>query len=486
MTTQTKARATKVAILAQDERPPYLTARNPRALAEIVLGRPIDWDSLEDPNGLLEEVLVTPRERLFDPRFDSPVYLGFRLGKAGEVVETPLPEPEDLPVPEQDDSLRLPQEIGSLKDLVAVLGDLDEAAVRRIAPARAGGWTIELAPGGRRARQLRAAIFDRSVLERLVRIIDIDFGWTPDGAQWVDTGRFYDEAAEFFDPVQGALGDCWLIAAMASVAWALPGQIADASRASGTTNDRFLHRFVYRDPGTGTQRTFEVSDETLVHQGTTSQLYARSSEAGEIWPGVVEKAFAQWRQDTTHDHPNLTVLNGGDPVWASAALSGRTPQYFGHGGQTAVSLATLVKSHSLSYRTFDPMTAWTYDTAPDGLSYSDANIVGNHAYSVLGWTTGTILVRAFESLLARSTGTVRERLLGEASFLLDPIVLTRDYVVLRNPWGFHEGTAGARHGVISMRDAGFWRAIDLDVVDGVFAVDFSTYQRYFAGTGVAV
>jgi hypothetical protein len=333
---------------------------------------------------------------------------------------------------------------------------------------------------------LRDGIFRREIIERLVKFVEFERGWTPPGAQWVDTGRFYNEAAEYFDPVQGALGDCWLIAAMSSVAWSMPGQVADAARASGVPNERFLHRFTYRDPGNGTQRRFEVSDETLVYQGTTSPLYARSSETGEIWPGVVEKAFAQWRQGSTSDHPNLTVLNGGDPVWASAALSGRAPQYFWHSGQTAASLRTLVKSHSLSYRTIDPMTAWTYGTAPEGLNYSDANIVGSHAYSVLGWTTGTIIVRAFEGLLARSSALEKARLMDLHGFLLDPIVLTRDYIVLRNPWGFFEATKGARGGVITMLDAGFWRSIDLDAGDGVFAIDFNTYHDYFAGTGVAI
>ena len=485
MSSPTTAPPTVAAAVGEGS-PPFLTARNPRALAEAVLGRAIDWDAVEDPTAVLEEVLLTPREQLYDPKFGSPVYLGFELGASGELVEAEVSQPLDPPAPEADDSPHLPQEVRSLKDLVAVLGDLDEVSVRRVGPARAGGWTVELAPGGERGRMLRDTVFDRPALERLIKIIELDLGWTPPGAQWADTGRFFNEAAEFFDPLQGALADCWLIAAMSSVAWSMPGQIADASRASGALNDQFLHKFNYRDPANGTQRMFEVSDETLVYQGSTSPLYARSFEAGEIWPGIVEKAFAQWRQGTTNDHPNLTVLNGGDPVWASAALADRSPQYFGHSAQTAASLRTLVKSHCASYRTFDPMTAWTYDTAPEGLSYEDAHIVGSHAYSVLGWTSGTVLARAFESLLARSTSAARSQL-AESSFVLEPwFVLNRDYVVLRNPWGYYEGTAGARHGVITMRDASFWRSIDLNADDGVFAIDFDTYQKYFAGTGVAV
>ena len=54
-----------------------LAARNPYALAEIVLGHPIDWTNVDDRPALLEKILHTPYEQLFDPKYDSPVYLGF-------------------------------------------------------------------------------------------------------------------------------------------------------------------------------------------------------------------------------------------------------------------------------------------------------------------------------------------------------------------------------------------------------------------------
>jgi Calpain family cysteine protease len=46
--------------------------------------------------------------------------------------------------------------------------------------------------------------------------------WNPAGTTWLDPGTFLDEGTEFFDPVQGGLADCWLIAALAAVAWARP------------------------------------------------------------------------------------------------------------------------------------------------------------------------------------------------------------------------------------------------------------------------
>ena len=155
-------------------------------------------------------------------------------------------------------------------------------------------------------------------------------------------------------------------------------------------------------------------------------------------------------------------------------------------GATAAQLTTLVKSHCVSYRTVDPMTAWTYGTSPAGVDYSDANIVANHAYSVLGWTSGVVIRRALTSMMRQLDG---QRLIERSSMLQGllhlPTWYLRDYVVLRNPWGYHEGTQGALHTTISMRDVSFWRSIDLDATDGVFAIDFPTFQQCFAGIGVA-
>ena len=62
----------------------------------------------------------------------------------------------------------------------------------------------------------------------------------------------------------------------------------------------------------------------------------------------------------------------------------------------------------------------------------------------------------------------------------------QDYIILRNPWGYHEATTGTLSGTIPVRDVSFWRSINLDDVDGVFAITPATFKRYFAGIGVAV
>ncbi len=106
------------------------------------------------------------------------------------------------------------------------------------------------------------------------------------------------------------------------------------------------------------------------------------------------------------------------------------------------------------YRTIDPLTSWTYGTAPEGLIYEDANIVGGHAYSILGWTSAAVLRRNLDDRIRLLGAPQREALLVKPAIasLRSAALFNRDYIVLRNPWGNTESTAGALSGAISMRD----------------------------------
>jgi hypothetical protein len=486
---------------------PFLTARNPYALAEAIAGGPIDWSAIPDPRAVLEDLLRTPYEQLFDPKFDSPVYLGFELHDG--VMEAKKVKPAEANGETRLDDERFPAldlgEIHRLSDLEPYVGDpIGDVPVRSIVPSRAGGYVIEVGEAPMKRLDTLLPIYDEKILGRLIELIKIDSGWTPDGGAWTDAGQFFREAAGFFDPVQGNLGDCWLIAAMSSVAWAMPYTFAQRSRATGAANDRFTFLLEFVDPANGNKLKFEATDETLVWSGTPSPMYGHSSEAGESWPAIVEKAYAMWRANTTHDHPNLTVLNGGDPVHASAALTGRKPNYTGTSGTSATDLLNLVKANCVNYRTVNPMTAWTYgsgDDSPDKVVYADATIVANHAYSVLGWARGSKLAGHIDlnryRMASRSgpAPAVGAALMGTTMAssrraidmdVMLPLRMTQDYIVLRNPWGNTEATIAEMSGVIPLRDVSFWRSIDLDVIDGVFAIEPATFKSYFAGVGVAL
>jgi calpain family cysteine protease len=265
---------------------------------------------------------------------------------------------------------------------------------------------------------------------------------------WADPGEFFYEAAEFFDPVQGAVGDCYLIAALASIAWARPYIIANRTRATGTTQQAFVDMVEIHESGQTKQ--IEVTEKLPLNSPGNTYIYCRSSETGEIWPAVYEKAYAKWRTKDASDTPNINAIAGGDPVAALAQITGLTPYYFSCPSMTAEAIWQKVRENSISRKTFNPMVAWTYCSPPAGVNYSDAHLAGCHAYSILGWLYNN----------------------------------GKEYVVLRNPWGFFEATLNVDTGTYVAYDGSFWRSINLMNNDGTFALEAPTFKKYFAGFGL--
>jgi hypothetical protein len=168
-----------------------------------------------------------------------------------------------------------------------------------------------------------------------------------------------------------------------------------------------------------------------------------------------EKAYAKWRTSNTTDKPDYQPLNGSDPVAACAELvPGTSASYTSTASSTADAIYNLVRANSMSRRTMNPMVAWTYargKDSPDKIKYDAASgVVGWHAYSVLGWD------------FAKG---VR-------------------YIVLRNPWGTHEGKVDVKQGNWRAYDISFWKTVPLNRA-GVFAMKVETFKKYFAGLGVA-
>ena len=436
---------------------------NPYALAEYVSGRKIPWERLESTPKLLESILQSPYEELFDPKYEGPLYTGLALNSKGtlERVRSPLLDVEvelgvnDLEMPVEN----LLTEVKFLSDLgprynVENVGSLAVHSIDLCDPYRIA-LTIRIPEKDR--LQALARVFTKAVVKSIAfdpsAQGSTNEDWTPANASWVDKGTFFNETAEFFDPVQGAVANCYFIAALASVAWATPYRIQHLTRATGQGQDQFtnLIKFYKPDSNGALDKEIEVTDTVPVNSTTGGFIYCRSSESGEIWPAVYEKAFAKWETGTTTDHPDITATGWGDCIFATAQLNGGKRFYYGNSGLTGSQLWDLVRSNSMGKRTFNPMTCWTYGTAPAGLSYSDANIVGSHCYSVLGWD----------------------------------YYCGKKYIVLRNPWGSTEATVGTRSGVVAMYDISWWRPIELANPDGTFAIEADSFQQYFAGIGVA-
>ena len=286
---------------------------------------------------------------------------------------------------------------------------------------------------------------------------DLDFGMH---------GEFFVDGPTATSPVQGGLGDCWLIAAMASVAWTHSQLISERTRrqnipGSVDAGDADLY-FELTDQLTIPVLFFTITipfvfklwiGERLPQSTGGGAIYARSSVAGENWPAEIEKAVAVWRSGGNADYPrssDYAHLNGGDPAWAVHILMGGQPWY--HWADANDTWST-IRAHCSGQRTSDALVAWTWgssDDSPNKVDYGDAHIVANHAYSILGtWETNN-----------------------------------RQYVILRNPWGWYEATLNTHPGTWATPES--WGNANLTLPgNGVFALEIHTFREYFMGFGGA-
>lgn len=414
-------------------------AINPYALTEAVIGKRVDWERLDRPLELVERTLGLPASQLFNPGKGSPV---FALQKA---VQQP-------------------------GGVVAMAKATHSATERK-------RMMLDVSPS------LNPAL--REKLADLLVPADPTLTETEyPNATWSDPGDFFEEGTEFGDPVQGAVGDCWLIAALSSVAWSRPYAILQRTRATGPNSEQFVDAVTF-GVAPGSTKTFEVTENVPVHNGSGKPVFARSSEAGEIWPAVYEKAYARLRSGNTTDKPDIKTLHGGNCVDACVKL---VPGLAGQGMATVTTSADdlwkALTANCISNppqvtptifkvkggRTVNPLTAWTYakaEDAPDTIAYdATTGIVGWHCYSVLGWVSVTTL------------GIAQ----GPGGLPVQP--QTHRYIVLRNPWGQHEGKVDVLSGDWTVHDRSWWRKTPLNT-GGLFAMKIEAFKKYYGGLGIA-
>lgn len=434
---------------------------NPYALAELIAERKFDWKKQENPRVLLEEVLKVPYEQLFDPTFDSPLYPGLKLDDQNILKPVPRKEIQikDLSRPSAIDtalsSITKLSDLKSQEQFAEV--DIDTLDVRNAEPLPDGNLSLELALPQTEKRVLSNLVLSPRIAPYLLyQSGSTNTEWTPAGSSWQDVGNFFNEAAEGNDPVQGAVANCYFIAALSSVAWTHPYVIAHRTRATGVNQQAFVNKIKFFSKGGGKDNStqeIEVS-EALLANASGGLRYARSSEMAEIWCSVYEKAFAKWITGNRTDKPDITATAFGNCVKATAQLIDGDTRYFSTANASADEIYSSVRANSMSMKTVNPMVAWTYSSgtnSPDKVVYGDANLVANHCYSIFGW--------------AYRNG--------------------RKYIVLRNPWGQTEASVNVLTGTWMAYDNSFWRPVALANPDGIFALEVSTFKQYFAGWGVS-
>ncbi|CAG9947090.1 unnamed protein product [Clonostachys rosea f. rosea IK726] len=445
-------------------------AVNPYALTEVILGRPIDKTSPVVAN-IISEVLQTQYSQLFDMKHDSVLYPGLKLNSKGKEAERI--RSEDMKVLNEDDFITPDlSRISKLSDLehVGLKNPLDlkvekaflqggqlnlvlhqktlgknlsnhaltNSLMETITPYRKhrGQWTAPNCVWGT-TNELSLRI-QRKRLENLAINLGMGMGMmnrastvAPLGSTKMAQQEMDQEMvqmAQFNDPVQGAIANSWLIAAIHAVA------------EKEKEKKRGLRIKLYSKGGENDAHTAEidVDYDIPVNNVTNWPVYCRSSNSlGAVWPAIAPGHHAD-------------VRRGGDPIKAMAQINDRTPHYFFTSSRSGQDLVGLVRANSVSFKTIHPMCAYTHAS---GDMYRGSNLVANHAYSVLGWIS--------------SPGT-------------------QQYIVLRNPWGVTEPVGMTSYsGMLDLVDRKIWPPADMLDRQGVFALEADSFKHYFACLGIA-
>ncbi|KAH8896934.1 cysteine proteinase [Thozetella sp. PMI_491] len=461
---------------------------NPFALVEALLGKRIDRCSMSAAK-LISDVLQTDYDELFDMRHNSVLYAGLKFNKQGRHAEE-LSDKDMKILNERDLETPDLSQIDRMGDLEKVgLKDVLKAQVKMARMENGKLHVVLHTPD--MGKVISNQQVTMSMNELALPFRKRDGKWTPPNSSWEDLQeRFVQSIAmrmremersqmgdvfrigdgrypgfdmrqtcpvnRFDDPVQGATGNSWLIAALFSVAWASPTVINRYIRATDQSardpnqkKEQFSVKF--HDKGgknNAPTATVEVNYEVPVNNSDQELIYCRASDGSNIWPSLYEKAFVKWVADSSSDRPDMTQIYNGDPIKAMAQINGRDPQYYFTDRHSASELVGLVRSCSVNFKTINAMCAYTHAS---GSIYRGANLVANHAYSVLGWSGRN----------------------------------TNQYIILRNPWGVTEPVGLTSYpGLIDRVEAEFWRPATLLDRGGVIALEATAFKEYFACIGM--
>jgi hypothetical protein len=237
-------------------------------------------------------------------------------------------------------------------------------------------------------------------------------------------GKVFLKGARAGDLKQGAAGDCYFDCAMVSLAYTHPEQLKKmiTSNSDGTVTVTFHQR-----NADGSLSNVPITvDRSLPHwteamgDAAGKQAYVTAAKSDELWPALVEKAFAQWKGSYE------AIGEGGWPAEALAAVTGQQ-------------VTTLDTTQTTPDDLFAQITAATQSKQPT-VCYTYPNAGHEADFAATGTT-----VQSDGSLLSGVVDSHAYSIFGTS---------TQDgqrFVTLRNPWGMHEpGSDGRDDGVFKL------------------------------------
>lgn len=353
----------------------------------------------------------------------------------------------------------------TLADLLGLFHRLAEAVKAPMPIAE----VINLAEAKQAAEAFDAETI-RLLLPYLVPLSDDKFAGSasgsPSGAgtrSWfADSKQLIIDDASYLDPIQGAVGDCYLISAMIALAWSSPALLRSAMASTGFNppNVRTFQWQFHNEAGSEPNQV-KVSGRIPI-AGKKTPRYARSA-SGESWAGLMEKAFVVKARPARPSSAEPTpadyqlIDRKATPQGACQSLVGGKPDEeileFEEGRKIFTRVGKLgIRSGGMSNAGVmsKPVMAWTKKNigVTDSKIWERTGLWPSHAYAVLG-------------------------VIGDPDH--------PEHVVLRNP-----------HGVATDPDAregyakGTWKAgeqlVDLNQ-HGVFAITSKLFYDHFGDIG---
>ena len=221
------------------------------------------------------------------------------------------------------------------------------------------------------------------------------------------------------DVTQKYLGDCYLIAAMAAVARVNPEQIEGLfkKRSDGTYDVT-----IYEAKGRGFTPVKVHIDADLPHNDWYHLEYASGRDEKELWPALLEKAFAARAG-------SYAAIEAGVPGDAMSWLTGKPTSTIDF-KEAGVKADQVFDALTLAVKEKRAATASTYGESSNA-KYTNSGLYADHAYSV--WGTEV------------SGG--------------------KKYVQLRNPWGDSEPKNNGKD-------------------DGIFKMELSEFMKMYANVEI--
>jgi len=140
------------------------------------------------------------------------------------------------------------------------------------------------------------------VLPSLVPLID-----APAAQEFSDADQLIVKEASYLDPVQGIVGNCYLISAMIALAWAETQKLTASLNSAGFNPPGSSFRWLFHEragPAAG-----EVTVTGRILMAGAIPLNARSSSPVEDWPSLVEKAYVAHVCGPNVENGELTQAN---------------------------------------------------------------------------------------------------------------------------------------------------------------------------------